>query len=753
MRIKPTYKYSIIKGEGLLLFEENGTTTLWGGIYEQLIPLLDGKRTIREIVNILTRDGDVNANHIYKSIMVLTKKNYLSVETTEVNEGELAFWSHLEKDDINIVYEKINSSTIRVTNKSSINDNLLKNKLSYKGFKISDSLSKPCQLQLLICDSYLEESIALDLRKMHKSGSDTMLLRPVGNEIWIGPIYKQGEKGCHDCLLTMHQRHNQARIFAKTNGQASTDILSPSVSIDSIHDIAFSIAAHEAMKYVVTQDSKLLKSIVTLNTEDLQLEKHVFEPYENCSTCNNIEIKNRHPLILKSSPTNHNTDGGYRKISPQETFDKYKNLVSRISGVVETITELKSPIAETYVYVAGYNSTRQVTNLNSLRSNLRSRNGGKGKSRIQAQVSALCESIERYSMEKQGDEPITYSSYIEMKKIYKDKVIHPNDIMLFSESQFKNKEELNLKSDNFNKVPNKLDEDKSIEWSPVWSVTKKTEKYLPTQLLYFYFKEYHLPEWIAVADSNGASSGNTLEEAIIQGFFEVVERDCTAIWWYNRLNYPEIDLDKSNDNWIQRIRTNFQNHNRSLWCIDITNDLGIPCFAAISKNEEEGSEQQILIGLGCHFDANIALQRSIAELNQMLGYLSNLENWNTSEAEDPDHTALWIKTATTEKHGYLLPDYNKPKVNINLIPNACTGDLINDLDICNKIIQEIGSEILVLDVTRSNVKMPVVKVMVPKLRHFYSRYAPGRLYDVPVKMGMLKSPKTEREMNPTSMFF
>jgi len=49
--------------------------------------------------------------------------------------------------------------------------------------------------------------------------------------------------------------------------------------------------------------------------------------------------------------------------------------------------------------------------------------------------------------------------------------------------------------------------------------------------------------------------------------------------------------------------------------------------------------------------------------------------------------------------------------------------------------------------------MPVVKVVVPGLRHFWPRYAPGRLYEVPVKMGWLEKPLREDELNPISIFF
>jgi ribosomal protein S12 methylthiotransferase accessory factor len=46
----------------------------------------------------------------------------------------------------------------------------------------------------------------------------------------------------------------------------------------------------------------------------------------------------------------------------------------------------------------------------------------------------------------------------------------------------------------------------------------------------------------------------------------------------------------------------------------------------------------------------------------------------------------------------------------------------------------------------------VVKVIVPGLRHFWMRFAPGRLYDVPVKLGWRSTPLREEDVNPVPMF-
>jgi hypothetical protein len=59
----------------------------------------------------------------------------------------------------------------------------------------------------------------------------------------------------------------------------------------------------------------------------------------------------------------------------------------------------------------------------------------------------------------------------------------------------------------------------------------------------------------------------------------------------------------------------------------------------------------------------------------------------------------------------------------------------------------------VLDQTRPDTGLHVVKVFVPGLRHFWPRLAPGRLYDVPVGMGWLAKPLTEDQLNTQHLYF
>ena len=81
------------------------------------------------------------------------------------------------------------------------------------------------------------------------------------------------------------------------------------------------------------------------------------------------------------------------------------------------------------------------------------------------------------------------------------------------------------------------------------------------------------------------------------------------------------------------------------------------------------------------------------------------------------------------------------------VGSTFVGDASAALQHCQRLVESLGLELLVLDQTRPDLDIPVVKVVVPGLRHFRPRFAPGRLYDVPLRMGWLDEPNDESALN------
>lgn len=322
--------------------------------------------------------------------------------------------------------------------------------------------------------------------------------------------------------------------------------------------------------------------------------------------------------------------------------------------------------------------------------------------------------------------------------------------MLHSAAQYRDRERWNARQRRLDMIPLPFDEEAEIDWTPLWSLTRREFRYLPTSYCYY---SYPSPpeQFFCLPDSNGCAAGNTLEEAILQGFMELVERDSVAPWWYNRLRRPGVDLDSFDEPFIQNLRTHYRRMARDLWVLDLTSDLGIPAFVAISRRLDRPVED-IIFAPAAHFDARLGILRALTELNQMLPGVANSAPDGSGYGYDDPEAIQWWQTATLANQPYLAPAADLPPTRRGDFPQLQTDDLREDVQLCQAIVERQGLEMLVLEQTRPDIGLPVVKVVVPGLRHFWARYAPGRLYEVPLKMGWLAAPIPEAELNPVALF-
>ena len=339
---------------------------------------------------------------------------------------------------------------------------------------------------------------------------------------------------------------------------------------------------------------------------------------------------------------------------------------------------------------------------------------------------------------RHGDEIRIRKRFSEFER---DEAIHPNEVQLFSQSQLDDAGSINAKGHPYNVVPPRLEPDAEIDWTPVWSLTRQRHRYLPTSILYSMPAEERGPADL-IADSNGCAAGNTLEEAILQGFYELAERDAFAIWWYNRLRVPAVDLSSFDDEYVTAASDYYARHERDLWMLDVTSDIGIPTFVALSRRPDARTED-IIYGAGTHADPRIAALRALCELNQCLTWLPRPGAGDGRPRIDDPLALWWWKTARLADCPWLAPAPDEPSRKASQYPVTESADTREDVEQCRALVEGGGMEFLVLDQTRPDIGMPVARVIVPGMRHFWARLAPGRLYDVPVSMATA-SPRSQR---------
>ena len=737
--LAPHLQFHEVGEQQALLVSESFNTLLHGRLYCDLLPLLDGRRQV-EIVEAL--EGAHAAADVLAAVVSLSARGYVVSADHGMDRYRAAYWSALGASP-RWVEQRLAGSRIAVED----GDGRLTRLLEESGVRIGTG---EAELTVIVCDDFLEANLADVNRRQLETRAPWTLVQPRGLEALFGPVFRADRQGaCWGCLAHRLRCHKEVHNFLR-NFAGEEAAFKPFAAEPTVLEALYGLISAEIVKWLVLGETAPIHDhAVAMNTGTFASSQHRVMRRPQCPACGDEALYRPDrapvPVSLKASPKTHCNSGGARVVAPEATLAKYRHLVSPVSGVV---TWLERTTAESdswlHVHWAGSNPGMRSRSLSSLRRSLRSKSAGKGSSREQSEVSALCEALERFSGAYAGDEIRIRRRFVDFAT--EEEAIHPNDVQLFSESQLDNAASINAKGHPYNVVPPRLDPGAEIDWTPVWSLTRQRHRYLPTSMLYSMPPELRGPA-DPIADSNGCAAGNTLEEAILQGFYELAERDAFAIWWYNRLRAPAVDLSSFDDEYLVSAPEQYSRHERELWMLDVTSDLGIPAFVALSRRPGATTED-IIYGAGAHGDPRVAALRAICELNQCLTWLPDPGKGSGQPTIDDPLALWWWKTARLTECSWLAPAADLPLRVASKYPKIESADTREDVEHCRSLVEARGMEFLVLDQTRPDIGMPVVRVIVPGLRHFWARFAPGRLYDVPVGMGRRKRPLSEADLNP-----
>jgi ribosomal protein S12 methylthiotransferase accessory factor len=725
-RFAPNFTVYVLPPDAVCLYSEDRKFFLYGELYCALASAIgEGKKSFQQLVRDLTPRFPVDK--IREALQRLVDRRYVLPASPA---GAMAgYWASLglppATAEANLRNCRLGIQSIDVQGAAELGAAL--GELGVRVVKRSPDLT------ITLVGDYLEERLA-ELNRRHLSDRTRwMLVQPSGIFPLVGPVFSPGQGCCWTCLTERMQRNREVKAFLDRR-QARPIAVSP-LARSTLGQSGIQLAAIEIAKAIATDfRTDLRDHIVSLDLLGATIVRHYVPARPQCPACGRRKLRDPRrapvPLVLGTAGKLVMTSGGYRTVSPRATVARFRKHVSPLTGVVSRLERIEADLPLNTSYYAAHNFSAAAKTINELRAGLSGVSFGKGSTAEQGEASALMEAIERYSGIVQGDE-------IRVKRRFADfppgDAIPPNDVLLFSDAQYRQRQ---AAMDYETPMPAPFDPSARIEWSPVWSLRDRRFRYLPTSLLYF----FHRGPDRSYADSNGCAAGNTLEEAIVQGFLELVERDSYAIWWYNRLQRAQVDLSRFDDAYVRELQALFARAGRRLWVLDITSDLGVPSFVAILHWVHD-SKENIEFGSGAHFDARIALLRALTELNQFLAI--GLMGGGSGEKTSLDGS----NPLRLQDYPYLTPSPG-PVVQPDLASKFGHLDEHEQVSACVRLAERHGFDFLVLDQTRPDIEVPVVRVVVPGLRHFYRRFAPGRLYDVPVKLGLRDRPLPEDELNP-----
>ncbi|MBW2449912.1 MAG: YcaO-like family protein, partial [Deltaproteobacteria bacterium] len=168
---------------------------------------------------------------------------------------------------------------------------------------------------------------------------------------------------------------------------------------------------------------------------------------------------------------------------------------------------------------------------------------GKGGTPSQAEASAVMELAERFSF---------FSFAASPDNFFIDKYTNVNEDAIAFELIAKS---VHDESDDL-MVSRKIFENLPLKWTRGYNLTRKKEVLIPFDWFF------------AINEFNGPSAGNCVEEALIQGICEIVERHTSAIVSHNRLKVAAIRPESVSDPLAVEMLQKYKNTGVDLYLSD-----------------------------------------------------------------------------------------------------------------------------------------------------------------------------------------
>lgn len=367
-----------------------------------------------------------------------------------------------------------------------------------------------------------------------------------------------------------------------------------------------------------------------------------------------------------------------------------------------------------------------------------------------ALAATIGEAVERYCAAYYEPEELVFATY---KEVESD-AVHPSKFGLFSERQYA--------QPGFPYKP--FTPDSPITWTWGYSLQRRQPTLVPAALTYLPFRnnqargETHL----SYTTSTGLACGGTLEEAILSGISEAVERDAVTSMWLTRMRVPHVEVDEASS--LHDVyRKGFALPGLRYYICDATTDLGLPAFFALLVGE---SNYGRMVNAGCQAGLSpaAAVLKSLVEAAQGRPYLRFAFQQNPDWQCAPDFSNIRdfddharVYTKAPQIFGALdFITAARPANPLSRIADLSTGSVRGDIEVYLSRLARHDIDVIVVDLTMPDIEtigFKVVRVITPGLQllhgdHLHPFLGCERLYRLPEAMGHRKGPIKEEELNP-----
>jgi ribosomal protein S12 methylthiotransferase accessory factor len=402
------------------------------------------------------------------------------------------------------------------------------------------------------------------------------------DHLWIGPLVEAGQDGCIQCF-NLWTSNDWSRKIA---GRLAHD---PSLMAGWSEPFRAAAAAAVAEAALTGMTSS---TALFLSTDFRDWSRHSFIRHPQCDRCAPLPDDAPEAALALSEPGAASAAGSFRTLSLAELEQIVAIGVDSRCGLVRSVSHdtpsMLFPMAH-----AVLSPDRRPTSIEV-------GVGRTGSRRRDAAVSVL-EGIERFAgLRPCGRTTRVEGSYSELK----DRAVDPRHFILHEPGSHD--------EPGFGLAP--YSPATRYSWVWAYSFRRACSVLVPEQLAYYGSPKSAAsgPRFVSET-SNGCAIGGSIEEAVLHGLFEVIERDAFLANWYAGRPVPRVDTSAIEDELIRALLSRCRAHEFEVEVLDLRAGLPTPVFAVSLMNRTRNDQPALALAAGAHLDPLRALQGALVE--------------------------------------------------------------------------------------------------------------------------------------------
>lgn len=366
-------------------------------------------------------------------------------------------------------------------------------------------------------------------------------------------------------------------------------------------------------------------------------------------------------------------------IPPEETVKRFKDKLQRIDlDILKSTIRIDNGRLDIPIYFStcGQDAANTIGTKKQM---------GKGGTPQQAEASAVMELAERFSFFSFAKNPKNFfiDTYINVK----DRAV---PFEMIAQSVHDDSEELTITRKLFENLP--------LKWTWGYNLTREQEVLIPFDWFF------------AINEFNGPSAGNCVEEALIQGICEIVERHTSSLVSHNKLTIAAIRPESVAEPLVVEMLNKYKNAGIKLYLSDFSLDTGIPTVGALAYDPTTFPHlSEIVWTAGTTPDPQKALSRALTEVAQLAGDFNTGSNYVASGLP---------KFARIEEADFVVNPGKE--VNITDLPDLSDANLKTEIQNCLSALAARKMDVIVINTMHSALSIPAFYTIIPGA-HFRER--------------------------------